>query len=82
MLAKALNVDLSYATENKIPLALIFNKRSKGRYDLDNALAAMKHALDGIAQALRIDDSKFRPVTIDVGESYNDTVQIIIGRLD
>lgn len=38
-----------------------------GRHrDLDNMLAACKAALDGVAEALGIDDRCFRPVTIDV----------------
>jgi hypothetical protein len=31
-------------------------------------LAAMKSALDGVAEALGVDDSRFRPILIDVGE--------------
>lgn len=42
---------------------------TRGRRDLDNAYAAMKPTLDGIAQALEIDDSLFRPVLLDWGEA-------------
>ena len=33
--------------------------------DLDNLLAAMKPALDGMAQAIGVDDALFRPLLID-----------------
>lgn len=35
------------------------------RRDLDNLLASMKHALDGVAVAMEVDDSTFRPLIID-----------------
>lgn len=51
-----------------IPLSLVFVQPDGRKRDLDNMLSAMKPALDGIAAALGIDDSRFRPVTIDAGE--------------
>lgn len=36
--------------------------------DLDGCLGSMKHALDAVAECLRIDDRVFRPWTIDFGE--------------
>ena len=33
--------------------------------DLDNLLAAMKPALDGMARAIGVDDALFRPLLID-----------------
>ena len=64
-----------------LPVRLIFHKPNTRRRDLDNAQAAMKHALDGIAQAWQVDDSVFVPtsewgevrpprgsVTVQVGE--------------
>lgn len=44
----------------KITLTIEFVKPSRRRMDLDNMLAGMKPALDGIAQALGVDDSRFR----------------------
>lgn len=40
-------------------LTLTFHPRTAHRFDLDNALASMKGAIDGISAALNIDDSKF-----------------------
>jgi crossover junction endodeoxyribonuclease RusA len=50
--------------EGRIPVTLTFHKNDRRRFDLDNALAAMKGALDGLSAALGVDDSRFdvRPV--------------------
>lgn len=56
------------APDGLLPVTLVFCAPDKRRRDLDNLLAAMKPALDGIAAALEVDDSRFRPVTIDMGE--------------
>ncbi len=48
------------------PLSITFVAPDGRHRDLDNMLAASKAALDGIAEALGIDDRLFRPVTIDV----------------
>lgn len=50
----------------QMPLRLTFFAPNKIRRDLDNLLAAMKPSLDGMAQALGVDDSLFRPITIDL----------------
>lgn len=63
---------LSALSRNKIllsktvPLKLTFAMPDNRHRDLDNLLASQKHALDGIAQALGVDDKCFRPITIDV----------------
>jgi crossover junction endodeoxyribonuclease RusA len=53
--------------EGPIRVALVFHPPTRARRDLDNFQAACKWALDGIAQALDVDDSRFRPVS-DWGE--------------
>lgn len=50
-----------------IPVSIVFCPPDKRRRDLDGCLSAMKPALDGIASALGIDDSRFRPVLLNVG---------------
>jgi crossover junction endodeoxyribonuclease RusA len=47
-----------------IPLSLTFVQPDKRRRDRDNLLASCKAALDGLAAALKVDDSRFEPVTI------------------
>lgn len=61
--------DVPVFSDGNIPLSIVFHPPSKrGRRDLDNLLARMKSGLDGLATAWRIDDSRFRPITIDIGE--------------
>jgi crossover junction endodeoxyribonuclease RusA len=47
-----------------IPLQITFVQADKRHRDLDNLLAASKPTIDGIAKALRVDDSIFEPITI------------------
>lgn len=51
-----------------IPLMLIFHPPSKRKYDIDNLLASMKSGLDGLADAWAVNDTRFRPITIDFGD--------------
>lgn len=46
-------------------LKITFVQNDKRRRDLDNLLAGMKGYLDGVAQAAGVDDSVFRPLTLD-----------------
>jgi crossover junction endodeoxyribonuclease RusA len=47
-----------------IPLTITFIQPDRRHRDRDNLLAACKPALDGVADALEINDSQFDPVTI------------------
>lgn len=49
----------------RIPLRITFGLPNRIRRDMDGLYGACKHFQDGIAQALGMDDSIFRPVTID-----------------
>ncbi|WP_297479348.1 hypothetical protein [Ferrovum sp.] len=46
------------------PLALTFAMEGYRKRDADNLLASAKSALDGVAEALEINDHSFEPVTI------------------
>ena len=48
-----------------IPLSIVFVAPDKRRRDLDGCLSAVKSALDGIARALQVDDSRFRPILLN-----------------
>lgn len=48
-----------------IPLSLLFSTPDKHIRDLDNMLAASKALIDGMARALGVDDSRFKPVLVD-----------------
>ncbi len=52
------------APAGDIALTLTFVQPDKRRRDRDNLLAASKSGLDGLAAALKVDDSRFEPVTI------------------
>jgi crossover junction endodeoxyribonuclease RusA len=53
--------------EGPIQMRVVFCQPNGLRRDLDNALAAMKSALDGVSAALGVDDRRFRPVICDWG---------------
>lgn len=50
-----------------MPISIIFHP-PHSNYDLDNCLAALKAALDGVAMALKMNDKMFRPISIDFGD--------------
>lgn len=50
-----------------VPLRLVFCAPDRRRRDLDALLSSSKHALDGVAMALGVDDSRFEPVTLERG---------------
>jgi crossover junction endodeoxyribonuclease RusA len=47
-----------------VPLVITFIQPDRRHRDRDNLLAACKPSLDGVAEALEINDSQFDPVTI------------------
>lgn len=50
------------------PLNITFYPPDKRHRDIDNCLAAIKSALDGIALSWEVNDKKFKPITVDFGE--------------
>ena len=58
-------IDTWKEPEGNIPLSILFLAPDKRHRDLDNCLAASKAAIDGIAEALGVDDKRFRPILID-----------------
>lgn len=67
-LTKADPAHLLFAkTDGPIPISIVYCQPDKRRRDLDNLLAASKASLDGMANAMGIDDTRFRPILIDVG---------------
>lgn len=51
--------------DGDITLSLLFLTPDGRKRDADNMLAASKPIIDGMASALGIDDSRFRPILID-----------------
>lgn len=81
---KAIYKNICYYTtlEAKIPqgqyteLHLTFFKPNRRPMDLDNMLAAMKSGLDGMCQALKIDDKVFKKITIEVAEELAGIIKV------
>lgn len=74
--AKAYRADCNWLTrhaepetpaDGPIPVRITFCPRDKRKRDLDNMLASFKAGLDGVADALGIDDSRFE-ITICRGD--------------
>lgn len=51
--------------DGNIPIKITFHPPDRRRRDDDNAITSFKAGRDAIAQALGVDDFRFRPVTYD-----------------
>lgn len=51
-----------------LPVVVTFHVPDKRRRDSDNLLASLKADLDGVSQALGVDDQLFDPMTLRRGE--------------
>lgn len=56
-------------TAGSYHLKITFFPPDNRRRDLDNCLASLKGALDGIAMACKMDDRDFQPLTVQFGET-------------
>lgn len=54
--------------EGRIRLEIMFHPPSRHHWDLDGLLSRMKSGLDGVCEVWGIDDVRFRPIQIDIGE--------------
>ena len=61
---------------DKIRLELTFYKPNRRSMDRDNLLARMKAGLDGVCDALKIDDSRFDPVVVSVADIVGGFVRV------
>ena len=50
---------------DSIPVSLLYVMPDKRHRDLDNCLAASKAILDGVAEAMGVDDKRFKPILVD-----------------
>lgn len=69
--AVALAGKLSAPSDGPFAVQLDFFPPRRGPRDDDNAIASFKHGRDGIAQAMRVDDSRFRIVPVWHDEPRN-----------
>jgi crossover junction endodeoxyribonuclease RusA len=56
------------ATGSRIALAVTVHPKTRNAIDRDNCVAALKSYIDGIADALGVDDRNFETPTITFGE--------------
>jgi crossover junction endodeoxyribonuclease RusA len=63
-LTKQAAAGVTFPMGQEIALVIVFVQPDRRHRDRDNLLAASKPALDGVADALGINDSQFQPVTI------------------
>lgn len=56
-----------FTTSDTLQMTLTFYPPTKSRRDLDNVFASMKPTIDGMCQALEIDDSQIRRVMLEWG---------------
>ena len=65
-----------------VDVTIVFTPPDRRRRDVDGMLSALKPTLDGIAEALGVDDSSFNPIHLHRGEPMNGgKVTIIIDDL-
>lgn len=53
-----------------VALEMVFHPPTRRGYDLDNLHARMKSGLDGLCDALGVNDRQFRPVLVDMGTKH------------
>ena len=56
-------------------VALVFHPPDKRKRDWDNMIASVKAGLDGLADALKVDDSKWR-ISIEVSQQIGGMVKV------
>ncbi len=64
---KAAQTSLPPVKQGPLDLRVVFCAPNKRKRDRDNLLASIKAGLDGMAQALGIDDSLFARVALEMG---------------
>lgn len=60
---------------SKLAVHLTFYPPNKARRDLDNCLAAMKSGLDGLADAIGVDDSKWK-LSMEMADTIGGFVKV------
>jgi crossover junction endodeoxyribonuclease RusA len=58
-LAKAARMNFAHLAETGLHLRIVFNPPDNRARDLDNMLASIKSGLDGLADVIGVDDSKW-----------------------
>jgi crossover junction endodeoxyribonuclease RusA len=67
--------------DGKLTLVVIFYRPSNRLMDRDNLLARMKSGLDGVCDALGINDNRFDPISISVSNNLGGYVKLAIMKI-
>ena len=62
--------------DGPIPMTVTFTPPDRLKRDDDNVIAAFKSARDGIALALKVDDSRFKPTYIVAAAEFPGRVEV------
>lgn len=60
--------DAEFCKADALAVEIEFCEPNKAKRDLDGMLSAIKPTLDGMADALEVDDKQFNPITLRRGE--------------
>lgn len=60
-----------------VDVLVTFCPPSRRRFDLDNALSRCKQGLDAVAEAIAVDDSQWRRITLERGDACRDGAVIV-----
>ena len=61
----------------EVDVLVTFCPPSRRRFDLDNALSRCKQGLDAVAEAIAVDDSQWRRITLERGDACRDGAVIV-----
>lgn len=64
--------------EGMLRLSITFYRPNRRSYDRDNLLARMKSGLDGMCDALKINDKRFAVLVIRVADEVRNEVEVEI----
>lgn len=64
LLTRQASRGVTFPMGHEVSLKVVFVQPNRRRMDRDNLLSAAKPQIDGVADALGVDDSAFNPITI------------------
>lgn len=67
--------------DSKLQVHLVFHAPDRRHYDLDGLLSRMKSGLDGVADALKVNDKRFRP-SLDISDDVGGMVKAKITEME
>ncbi len=68
-------------SDSKLRVHLVFYAPDRRHYDLDGLLSRMKSGIDGVADALKVNDRRFRP-SLDISDDVGGMVKVEITEME